>query len=113
MSAVPDAIRIVTVDDHLLFREGLGAVLETQPDMNLVAQAPNGREAMVAIRSATQNIQWRRAQADWRAIQGNGFCSEKTGDKESGARVSLNSPGPVLFSVSLPNPISLKSGRSK
>ena len=39
-------IRILTVDDHQLLREGIAAVLESQEDMKLVAQASNGREAV-------------------------------------------------------------------
>jgi DNA-binding NarL/FixJ family response regulator len=45
-----DAIRILTVDDHPLFRGGIAALLATQPDMNLVAEASSGREAIEQFR---------------------------------------------------------------
>jgi len=43
-------IRILTVDDHQLLREGIAAVLESQEDMVVVAEASNGREAIESYR---------------------------------------------------------------
>lgn len=41
-----ETIRILIVDDHPLIREGLRAVLETQPDLELVGEACDGYEAV-------------------------------------------------------------------
>ena len=46
----PQRIRILVVDDHQLLREGIAAVLESQEDMTLVAEAGNGREALESFR---------------------------------------------------------------
>jgi DNA-binding NarL/FixJ family response regulator len=51
-----EAIRILTVDDHQLLREGIAAVLESQEDMTLVAQASNGREAVEAFRRLRPDV---------------------------------------------------------
>jgi DNA-binding NarL/FixJ family response regulator len=43
-------IRILTVDDHPLLREGIAAVLEGEPDIRVIAEASNGIEAIEAFR---------------------------------------------------------------
>jgi DNA-binding NarL/FixJ family response regulator len=50
MSVDPKLIRILTVDDHALLREGIAALLNTEPDMKLVAEASNGQEALEKFR---------------------------------------------------------------
>lgn len=49
-------IRILTVDDHLLLREGIAAVLEAQSDMVLVGEASNGREAIDRFRQLRPDV---------------------------------------------------------
>ena len=56
MSAGPQPIRILAVDDHPLFRNGIAALLATQPDMTLVAEASNGREAIQQFRAHRPDI---------------------------------------------------------
>ena len=50
------SIRVLTVDDHQLLREGIAAVIESQEDMTLVAQASNGREAVECFRRLRPDV---------------------------------------------------------
>ena len=43
-------VRILTVDDHPVVREGIAALVGVQPDMTLVVEAANGREAIQRFR---------------------------------------------------------------
>ena len=51
-----ESIRVLTVDDHQLLREGIAAVIESQEDMTLVAQASNGREAVESFRRLRPDV---------------------------------------------------------
>jgi DNA-binding NarL/FixJ family response regulator len=46
----PAPIRVLSVDDHPLIREGIAAILEAEPDMKLVGEATNGRDAIEGFR---------------------------------------------------------------
>src|SRR5690242_11985709 len=50
MSIEPTLIRVLSVDDHALLREGIAALVNAEPDMKLVAEASNGKEAVEKFR---------------------------------------------------------------
>jgi DNA-binding NarL/FixJ family response regulator len=50
------AIRVLTVDDHPLLREGIAAVLGNQADLAVVGEASNGYEAVERCRALTPDI---------------------------------------------------------
>ena len=49
-------IRVFLVDDHLVVRAGLRALLNTQPDVEVVGEASSGEEAATAIPSASPDL---------------------------------------------------------
>jgi DNA-binding NarL/FixJ family response regulator len=49
-------IRVLTVDDHALLREGIGAVLAVEPDCVVVGEAASGAEAIEAYRRLRPDI---------------------------------------------------------
>lgn len=56
MTTSSNPIRILTVDDHPLLREGIAAVLAGEPGMVLVAEASNGREAVEQFRAHRPDV---------------------------------------------------------
>ena len=48
-------IRVLIADDHPIVRDGLNAVINDQPDMEVVAEASNGRDTLqLALQHATR-----------------------------------------------------------
>ncbi len=49
-------IRILSADDHPVVREGIAALIARQPDMELIAEACNGREAVEHFRKHLPDV---------------------------------------------------------
>ena len=56
MSDDSKQIRILTVDDHPIVRQGIAALIEDESDITLVAEAANGREAINQFRTHRPDV---------------------------------------------------------
>ena len=56
MSPSTSAIRILSVDDHPLLRDGIAALIEGESDMTVVAECSNGREAITQFRAHKPDV---------------------------------------------------------
>jgi len=53
---VSEPIRVLTVDDHDLVRKGISAILSTEADLSLIAEANNGRDAVRLFREHKPDV---------------------------------------------------------
>jgi two component transcriptional regulator, LuxR family len=49
-------IKVVLADDHMIIRDGLRSLLERQPDMEVVAEADNGRTALKHVKELSPDV---------------------------------------------------------
>jgi DNA-binding NarL/FixJ family response regulator len=56
MTTAPTPIRILVADDHPLLREGVAALIASEPDLLLVAVAADGREAIEQFRATRPDV---------------------------------------------------------
>jgi len=56
MTAETTRIRVLCIDDHPLLRQGIGALVGAQPDMELVAQAATGQDGIREFREQRPDV---------------------------------------------------------
>jgi NarL family two-component system response regulator LiaR len=52
----PGSIRVFVADDHTIVRKGIRAVLEIVPDIEMVGEAENGRQAVAAVKELQPDV---------------------------------------------------------
>ena len=77
MTATSNKIRVLLAEDQTMLRGALAALLELEPDITVIAQAANGREAFKLARDLTRasdlalelarDVGHQAALAEWRA----------------------------------------------
>ncbi len=83
-------IRILVVDDHSLFREGLGRLLEAEPDFKVVGNCGSMREALCVLKQEQVDI----ILLDYDLGRDNGMSFQKEAAKRgSQARVLMVAAG--------------------
>src|SRR4051794_6662854 len=53
---MPSRIRVLVVDDHPVTRTGIVTVLEQDPALEVVGEAPNGREAVLMVQNLEPDV---------------------------------------------------------
>lgn len=56
MAVAMQSIRVLCVDDHRLMREGVARIVGVQPDMQVVAEASNGEQAVAAFETHRPDV---------------------------------------------------------
>jgi DNA-binding NarL/FixJ family response regulator len=56
MMNTPEPIRVLTVDDHPLLREGIASLVNSQSDMTIVDEAASGRQAIEQFRQHRPDV---------------------------------------------------------
>jgi DNA-binding NarL/FixJ family response regulator len=54
--AITQRIRVLLVDDHLMFRQGLRSLLQSYPDIEVVAEASDGAEAVSKVSTVQPTV---------------------------------------------------------